>query len=117
LMLGFIALGWNFFGWLFLELGLALQIAAVILGFINFLDHPTKRASRRAALALALGLGGLFLMGLALLVVPMFQGGLKETIGMYVFKIFIWFAAAALVFPLGVLDLWLGKASDTPQNN
>jgi hypothetical protein len=29
----------------------------------------------------------------------------------------LWFTAAALVFPLGVLDLWLGKAADTPQNN
>jgi hypothetical protein len=36
---------------------------------------------------------------------------------MYMFKLFIGFAAAALVIPLGVMDLWLGSASDTPQNS
>jgi len=97
--------------------GMLAQIAAVVMSFINTLSKPAKVASKRALITLTCGAGGLVLIGLTLLIVPLIDGGTQATIGMYVFKFFLWFTAAAMVVPLGVMDLWLGKASDTPQNN
>ena len=97
--------------------GMLAQIAAVVMSFINTLSKPAKVASKRALITLTCGAGGLVLIGLTLLIVPLIDGGMQATIGMYVFKFFLWFTAAAMVVPLGVMDLWLGKASDTPQNN
>ena len=97
--------------------GMLAQIAAVVMSFINTLSKPAKAASKRALITLTCGAGGLVLIGLTLLIVPLIDGGMQATIGMYVFKFFLWFTAAAMVVPLGVMDLWLGKASDTPQNN
>jgi hypothetical protein len=45
------------------------------------------------------------------------DGGVQATLSMYLFKLGLWYTAAALVFPLAMLDLWLGNAADTPQNN
>jgi hypothetical protein len=89
---------------------LALQIAAVVMGFTNTTGRRPKLASQRALRALIFGGGGLLLF----LFAPLLLG---SGIDMYLFKLNLWFTAVALVFPLGVLDLWLGKASDTPQNN
>ena len=102
-------LGGILFG-LAMVIGLALQITAVVIGFTNTTSRRPKLASQRALKALALGGAGLLLFLLA----PLFLG---SGIDMYLFKLSLWFTAAALVFPLGVLDLWLGKAADTPQNN
>ena len=102
-------LGGILFG-LAMVVGLALQITAVVMGFTNTTSRPPKLASQRSLKALIFGAGGLLLFLLA----PLLLG---SGIDMYLFKLNLWFAAAALVFPLGVLDLWLGKASDTPQNN
>jgi hypothetical protein len=38
-------------------------------------------------------------------------------VGMELFKAFLGFTAAALVLPLAVMDLWLGRAQATPQND
>ena len=97
--------------------GMVLQMASVIVGFTNTSSRSPKFAAKRALWGLGFGMGGLLLIVLTLLFAPLIQGELQATIGMYVFKLFIWFTAAALVIPLGVMDLWLGKASDTPQNN
>lgn len=102
-------LGGILFG-LAMVIGLALQITAVVMGFTNTTSRRPKLASQRALKALSLGGGGLLLI----LIAPLLLG---SGIDMYFFKLNLWFTAAALVFPLGVLDLWLGKASDTPQNN
>ena len=91
---------------LIMVISLAVQITAVIIGFTNTTSRPPKLASRRALKALAFGVGGLLL--------PLLLGIVD---GMYVIKFGLWFTAAVMVFPLGVLDLWLGKATDTPQNN
>ena len=98
-------------------MGLALQMASVIVGFTNTASRSAKFSAKRALLGLYLGLGGLLLILLTLLFVPLIQGDVQAILGMYIFKLFIWFTSAALVFPLGVMDLWLGKASDTPQNS
>jgi hypothetical protein len=120
LMLIFFSL-FSFFGGILFGLGmmvgLAMQMAAVIIGFTNTASRPAKLAAKRALWGLGLGVGGLLLIVLTLLFVPLLQGELQATIGMYLFKLFIWFTAAALVIPLGVMDLWLGKAADTPQNS
>ena len=98
-------------------MGMVLQIASVIVGFTNTASRSPKFAAKRALWGLGLGVGGLLLIVLTLLFAPLFQGELQATIGMYLFKLFIWFTAAALVIPLGVMDFWLGKAADTPQNS
>jgi len=120
LMLIFFSL-FSFFGGILFGLGmmvgLAMQMAAVIIGFTNTASRPPKLAAKRALWGLGLGVGGLLLVALTFLFVPLIQGELQATIGMYLFKLFIWFTAAALVIPLGVMDLWLGKAADTPQNS
>ena len=120
LMLIFFSL-FSFFGGILFGLGmmggLAMQMAAVIIGFTNTASRPPKLAAKRALWGLGLGVGGLLLVALTFLFVPLIQGGLQATIGMYLFKLFVWFTAAALVIPLGVMDLWLGKAADTPQNS
>ena len=120
LMLIFFSL-FSFFGGILFGLGmmvgLAMQMTAVIIGFTNTASRPAKLAAKRALWGLGLGVGGLLLVALTFLFVPLIQGGLQATIGMYLFKLFIWFTAAALVIPLGVMDLWLGKAADTPQNS
>ena len=97
--------------------GMVLQMASVIVGFTNTSSRSPNFAAKRALWGLGFGMGGLLLIVLTLLFAPLIQGELQATIGMYIFKLFIWFTAAALVIPLGVMDLWLGKASDTPQNS
>jgi len=109
-------IGGFFFG-LGMVAGLALQMAAVIVGFTNTASRAPKFAAKRSLWSLGLGVGGLVLIFLTLLFVPLIQGELQATIGMYIFKLFIWFTAAALILPLAVLDLWIGKASYTPQNS
>ena len=100
---------WVFFA-LVVLMGLVLQISSVIIGLTNTTERSPQLASKRALKALAFGAGGMLLIVLAPLLI-------EGEIGMYIFKLNIWFTAAALVFPLGVVDLWLGKASDTPQNS
>tara|TARA_B100001971_G_scaffold169849_1_gene161752 strand:- start:2493 stop:3731 length:1239 start_codon:yes stop_codon:yes gene_type:complete len=120
LMSIFLSLFSLYFGILFglgIVMGLALQMASVIVGFTNTASRSAKFSAKRALLGLYLGLGGLLLILLTLLFVPLIQGDVQAILGMYIFKLFIWFTSAALVFPLGVMDLWLGKASDTPQNS
>jgi hypothetical protein len=98
-------------------MGMLLQMASVIVGFTNTASRSPKFAAKRALWGLGFGLGGLLLIVLTLLFTPLIQGELQATIGMYIFKLFIWFTAAALVIPLGVMDLWLGKASHALQNS
>lgn len=98
-------------------MGMLLQMASVIVGFTNASSRSPKFAAKRALWGLGFGMGGLLMIVLTLLFAPLIQGELQATIGMYIFKLFIWFTAAALVIPLGVMDLWLGRASDTPQNS
>jgi len=98
-------------------MGMLLQMASLIVGFTNTASRSPKFAAKRALWGLGFGMGGLLLIVLTLLFAPLIQGELQATIGMYIFKLFIWFTAAALVIPLGVMDLWLGRASDTPQNS
>ena len=97
--------------------GLAMQMASVIVGFTNTSSRSAKFAAKRALWGLGLGVGGLLLIVLTLLFIPLLQGEVQAMIWMYIFKLFIWITSAALVIPLGVLDLWLGKASYTPQNS
>ena len=98
-------------------MGMLLQMASVIVGFTNTASRSPKFAAKRALWGLGFGMGGLLLIVLTLLFTPLIQGELQATIGMYIFKLFIWFTAAALVIPLGVMDLWLGKASHALQNS
>ena len=100
-----------------MAVGLAMQLASVIVGFTNTASRSPKFAAKRALWGLGLGVGGLLLIVLTLLFIPLLQGEVQAMIWMYIFKLFIWFTAAALVLPLGLLDLWLGKASYTPQNS
>ena len=93
------------------------QIAAVIVGFCNTSSQLAKTASRRALWSLGLAVGGVFLWGGTVLVVSLLEGGMQSTIGMYIFKAWLGFVAAALMLPLGVMDLWLGQAAAKPQNN
>ena len=98
-------------------MGMLLQMASVIVGFTNTASRSPKFAAKRALWGLGFGMGGLLLIVLTLLFVPLIQGELQATIGMYTFKLFIWFTAAALVLPFCILDLWLGRASNGSQNS
>ena len=96
---------------------LALQLAAVVMGFMNLPSRPPKQSTGRALLSVGLSLGGVFLFLLTLLFVPLIQGGLEAQIGLYLFKALLGFVAAALVLPLAIIDLWLGRANSVPQND
>ena len=96
---------------------LALQLAAVVMGFMNLPSRPPKQSTRRALVSVGLSLGGVFLFLLTLLFVPLIQGGLEAQIGLYLFKALLGFVAAALVLPLAIIDLWLGRATCVPQND
>ena len=98
-------------------LAMGLQMAAVIISLLNLSSHPPKESTRRALWSLGLGFSGLVVYLLCLLVVPLIEGEVQAVVGMYVFKAFLGFAAAALVLPLAVMDLWLGRAEATPQND
>ena len=98
-------------------LAMGLQMAAVIISFLNLPSHPPKESTRRALWSLGLGFSGLVVYLLCLLVVPLIEGEVQAVVGMYVFKAFLGFAAAALVLPLAVMDLWLGRAEAIPQND
>ncbi len=100
-------------------LAMGMQMAAVIIGFLNVPSRSPKESTRRAIWAVGLGFGGLMVYCLCLLIVPLIEGGVQADIGMYVFKAFLGFAAAAMVLPLVTVDLWLGSAASTrskPQN-
>ena len=98
-------------------LAMGLQMAAVIISLLNLSSRPPKESTRRALWSLGLGFSGLVVYLLCLLVVPLIEGEVQAVVGMYVFKAFLGFAAAALVLPLAVMDLWLGRAEATPQND
>mgnify|MGYP001181229408 CR=1 FL=1 len=98
-------------------LAMGMQMAAVIIGFLNVPSRPPKESTRRALWSAGLGLGGLMVYLLCLLVVPLIEGEMQAVLGMYVFKVFLGFAAAALILPLVVMDLWLGRAQVSPQND
>ena len=98
-------------------LAIGLQMAAVIITLLNMPSHPPKKSTRRALWSVSLGFGGLAVYLLGLMVVPLIEGEVQAVVGMYVFKVFLGFAAAALILPLVVMDLWLGRAQVTPQND
>ena len=98
-------------------LAMGMQMAAVIIGFLNAPSRPPKESTRRALWSAGLGFGGLMVYLLCLLVVPLIEGEVQAVLGMYVFKAFLGFTAAALILPLVVMDLWLGRAQATPQND
>ena len=98
-------------------LAIGLQMAAVIITLLNVPSHAPKKSTRRALWSLSLGFGGLAVYLLGLMVVPLIEGEVQAVVGMYVFKVFLGFAAAALILPLVVMDLWLGRAQVTPQND
>ena len=98
-------------------LAMGLQMAAVIISLLNLSSHPPKESTRRALWSAGLGFGGLMVYLLCLLVVPLIEGEVQAVLGMYVFKAFLGFTAAALILPLVVMDLWLGRAQATPQND
>mgnify|MGYP001185532206 CR=1 FL=1 len=98
-------------------LAIGLQMAAVIITLLNVPSHAPKKSTRRALWSVSLGFGGLTVYLLCLMVVPLIEGEVQAVVGMYVFKVFLGFAAAALILPLVVMDLWLGRAQVTPQND
>lgn len=98
-------------------LAMGLQMAAVIISFLNLPSHQPKESTRRALWSLGLGFSGLLVYLLCLLIVPLIEGEVQAVVGMYVFKAFLGFTAAALVLPMAVMDLWLGRAQATPQND
>ena len=120
-LVGFIMTLLSLFGGILVGLmmiiGMGLQIASVIVAFANTPSRLPKPAAKRALWGMGLAGGGVAFMLLALLVGGILDGGIQATLSMYLFKLGLWYTAAALVFPLAVLDLWLGNAADTPQNN
>ena len=92
-------------------ISLAMQLAAVFLGFTNLPRRTPKQSTRRALWSLSLSLGGVVLFLIILMVVPLIGGELEAKIGMYLFKAVLGFIAASLVLPLATVDLWLGHAS------
>ena len=98
-------------------LAIGLQMAAVIITLLNVPSHAPKKSTRRALWSVSLGFGGLAVYLLGLMVVPLIEGEVQAVVGMYMFKVFLGFAAAALILPLVVMDLWLGRAQVTPQND
>ena len=95
-------------------LAMGMQMAAVIIGFLNAPSRPPKESTRRALWSAGLGFGGLMVYLLCLLIVSLIEGEVQAVLGMYVFKAFLGFTAAALILPLVVMDLWLGRAQATP---
>ena len=96
---------------------LAMQLVAVVLGFMNLPSRAPKKSTRRALWSIGFSLGGISLFLATLLLVPLMGGGLEAQIGLYLFKALLGFVAAALVLPLAIIDLWLGRASSVPQND
>ncbi len=95
-------------------LGAMLHMAAVIIAFTNTPGRPAAVAVRRARWSLGLGLGGFVVYGAATLLSALLAEGIQHNVGMYVFKLWLWFAAAAGVLPVALADLWLGKTVDAP---
>ncbi len=91
-----------------------MHMAAVIIGFTNTTSRPPAVAVRRGCWALGLATGGCVVYGVALLGSALMAEGVQETIGMYMFKFWLWFSAAVLLLPLALADLWLGKTVDAP---
>jgi hypothetical protein len=96
---------------------LAMQLGAVVLGFMNLPNRTPRQSTRRALWCVGLSLGGAAHVLATLLLVPLIGGGLEAQIGLYLFKGLLGFVAAALVLPLAIIDLWLGRASSVPQND
>ena len=96
---------------------LAMQLVAVVLGFMNLPSRTPKESTRRALRSIGFSLGGILLFLATLLLVPLMGGGLEARIGLYLFKALLGFVAAALVLPLAIIDLWLGRAAGVPQND
>jgi hypothetical protein len=96
---------------------LAMQLVAVVLGFMNLPSRTPKQSTRRALWSIGFSLGGISLFLATLLLVPLIGGGLESQIGLYLFKALLGFVAAALVLPLAIIDLWLGRANSVPQND
>ena len=59
-------------------------------------------------------MGGFVLYGLAILLSALLAEGMQQNMIVYVFKIWLWFGAAALVLPVALAGLWLGKTVDAP---
>jgi len=95
-------------------LGAMMHMAAVIIAFTNTPGRAVTVATRRARWSLGLGLGGFVLYGLAILLSALLADGMQQNMIVYIFKIWLWFGAAALVLPLALADLWLGKTVDAP---
>ena len=92
-------------------ISIVLQFAAVFLGFTNLRKRTPRQSTRSALWSLGFSLGGVALLLLTLMIVPLIGGGLEAKIGMYLFKAALGFTAASLVLPLVTVDLWLGDAS------
>ena len=95
-------------------LGAMMHMAAVIIAFTNTPGRAVTVATRRARWGLGLGVGGFVLYGLAILLSALLAEGMQQNMIVYVFKIWLWFGAAALVLPVALADLWLGKTVDAP---
>ena len=92
-------------------ISIVMQLASVFLGFTNLRKRTPKQSTRRALWSLGLSLGGVVLLLLTLMIVPLIGGGLEAKIGMYLFKVALGLIAASLVCPLVTIDLWLGHAN------
>jgi len=98
-------------------ISLVMQLVAVVLGFTNSPSRTPEQSTRRSLWSIGLSMGGVFLFLATILIVPLIGGGLEAQIGLYLFKALLGFVAAALVLPLAIIDLWLGRAASVPQND
>ena len=96
---------------------LGMQLVGVVLGFMNSPSRTPEQSTRRSLWSIGLSMGGVFIFLTTLLMVPLIGGGLEAQIGLYLFKAMLGFVAAALVLPLVVIDLWLGRAVSVSQND
>ncbi len=98
-------------------ISLVMQLVAVVLGFMNSPSRTPEQSTRRSLWSIGLSMGGVFIFLTTLLMVPLIGGGLEAQIGLYLIKAMLGFVAAALVLPLVVIDLWLGRAVSVLQND
>ena len=98
-------------------ISLVMQLVAVVLGFTNSPSRTPEQSTRRSLWSIGLSMGGVFLFLTTILIVPLIGDGLEAQIGLYLFKALLGFVAAALVLPLAIIDLWLGRAVSVPQND
>ena len=78
-------------------LGAMMHMAAVIIAFTNTPGRAVTVATRCARWGLGLGVGGFVLYGLAILLSALLAEGMQQNMIVYVFKIWLWFGAAAVV--------------------